>query len=1459
MRIVVWICNDHSLEEHVYTADAGEDAAAWECIIISSERFGLRTGGSLFIKISDQCMVRAGDGIKINGSSRVTGDGVRLCGDTRFELVNENGEILKMYLFFSKAPAMRFFGTDNETVITLGNVPGRTISLIDSPFICGLHLMLRCKKGGDVKVRSEEGCYLNGSFIGHMRSVNIGYGDVISAGGLRILCLEDHVGIEYLGRPNPIVRLNEERPNKAMTARTEEFMPAVRSRVAVDESEIELDPPPPPRTAPRQSVFMLIGSPLTMAIPMCLGCGMYIFASRHFEGSSSPMFMYTGLITAVSSAMIGALWGIVNIRHSAKQARLDEEARVRAYTGYIDRCNLMIGSRYRYNRSVMLRNDPDVHCILGAGNASLMLNRRKGDKDLFSYRLGLGSRRLGLCIKVPKERFAVVPDDLTDLPARLKDNYSRIDDVPVCSDIMSNRIQGFLGRTARELEQLFFCMALQIAATTGPELVKMVFLFSAGLISDDIVRILRWLPQARGEEEHYVCTGHDRVQEFLCTFEGIMRAEGSGTERWIIFTDDPKMIPGPVISGENVSILVFANEYASLPGNVSLIIQNDPSFKGMFFPGSDEGRSEIMFDHISPSAADRYARRIAGMCRYVNRAVRPVPSRVTLPELYEKDFIYEDDIRGFWRNNDPANSLRAPIGISTDSRIVSLDLHEKAHGPHGLVAGMTGSGKSELLQTLILSLAVRYPPDELIFFLIDYKGGGMASMFKGLPHLKGSISNLSGNVTDRALLSIRSENELRQKLFLEAQVNSIRDYGRLYREGTVKRPLPHILIIIDEFAELKREHPEFVKELVSVAQVGRSLGIHLILATQKPAGTVDDNIFSNSRFRICLRVQDRQDSNDMLHRPDASYISEPGRAFLQVGNDELFEEFQTAYTMEPYHEGAYAKPVRLIDKNGRRLKECSGQKEEYSGETHFSKLLEEVKECADKERRVFVPELWLEPLDDLIVFDDGMAGRSNEGKLLAGRYDDPAGCSQGDYRISIEDSGHTVICGCSRSGKSTFLQTLIMSALCGLHKTLPDIYIIDYSNGLLSCFRDSIRVGGYINEDTSDRLKGLFGLLEEIMDRRRNVYVDTGLGQRRDRPVLLVIDNYGAFRDKTGCAYDGIMQEIIKSGESYGIYAIMTGLLIGSSDIPQRLFENCRSGICLNMNDRYQYTECLREVHIPVMPSKIRGRGLAFIDGKLLEFQTGIYYSEDESERNRRIKDTIVRLNERSLVNAQKIPFIPKDPHVGDLDEALLGIAVNGLPLGYDTESLRPYVLDISDTTCILSVSGRSGGGINAIRVAAHYAYIAGMNVRYSDGIKDICTMYDEEPEGMIICMDLKKAVTEFYSHGRDEETERRFEGLIKEKKGRRLMVFGLSVNDHMALAGYGIYEKIRAECTGLLFDGGLDRQSIFDLSFLPYSELCRIRPPGCAVVVKKNASGIYRDVMIPGADDERSDPDWSG
>ena len=316
-------------------------------------------------------------------------------------------------------------------------------------------------------------------------------------------------------------------------------------------------------------------------------------------------------------------------------------------------------------------------------------------------------------------------------------------------------------------------------------------------------------------------------------------------------------------------------------------------------------------NHLPTAYPLAYAIQRLANLQHVEVEKNAIPEAIDFLELYDVKEIKDLNVTDRWQKADTSKSLAVPLGVRGKDDIVYLNLHERAHGPHGLVAGTTGSGKSEIVQSYMLSLAVNFAPEDVGFLPIDFKGGGMANLFAKLPHLLGSITNLDGASSARALQSIRAELQKRQRKFGEYGVNHINGYTKLYKQGKEitdpeekknypSEPLPHLFLISDEFAELKANEPDFMAELVSTARIGRSLGVHLILATQKPSGVVDDQIWSNSRFKLALKVADANDSNEIIKTPDAASITQPGRAYLQVGNNEIYELFQSAWSGANY-------------------------------------------------------------------------------------------------------------------------------------------------------------------------------------------------------------------------------------------------------------------------------------------------------------------------------------------------------------------------------------------------------------------------------------------------------------------------------------------------------------------------------------------------------------------------------
>ncbi len=732
---------------------------------------------------------------------------------------------------------------------------------------------------------------------------------------------------------------------------------------------IEIEAPPNPQQTDETPLFMSVGPALTMALPMLAGSGMAIVGA-----GSNGIFMYTGLVTAVLSAAVGTVWAVVNVRYDRTKGKKEENHRFEAYGDYLVRITEDIRSKYDHNRSVLLDKYPSVSQCLNWGlQGQHLWERNTNHEDFLSFRLGLGDCPFQTEINIPPEKFELLNDTLREKPSVIRKNFNTLHNVPVCIDLAAERIVGLVGGPdrmgARELLQL---LTAQIASQTCYTEVKMVFIYQEDQGSDPAQwGFCRWLPHVWSQDRRnrFIAANKAEASDVLYEIMRVLRVRSEMSslthhanevpKPWYILAiaDQAALENEPITKyifdrqqNLGVTTLLLANQPEELPNCCSCIIRNDSEFTGMYhLQAEDNEEGRIIFDRIDTGILDTFSRYLANVEINESEVGGEIPAAITFFDMYGISRLSELDVPDRWKKNRTYENMRALIGQKSGNLPCYLDIHEKYHGPHGLIAGTTGSGKSETLQTYILSLAINFSPYDVGLFLIDYKGGGMANLFNGLPHIVGQISNLSGGQIRRAMVSIKSENVRRQRIFNASGVNNINLYTNLIKNGEATIPVPHLFIIIDEFAELKREQPDFMRELISVAQVGRSLGVHLILATQKPSGTVDDNIWSNSKFRICLRVQDRQDSMDMLHKPDAAYLTQAGRGYLQVGSDEVYEQFQSGWSGAVYDEESDAGSqdlVRMLDNTGKTELTGSFIKRRQKEKAHV-RWLNQLLECLD--------------------------------------------------------------------------------------------------------------------------------------------------------------------------------------------------------------------------------------------------------------------------------------------------------------------------------------------------------------------------------------------------------------------------------------------------------------------------------------------------------------------------------
>lgn len=896
--------------------------------------------------------------LHINGNNY---DGSALKNQDSYTLVSKSGEVFAVLVKVVESffPIFEKYSLDEISKISIGSRQRKAISYF--AYYGGIQIvsenhveLTRQQNGWMLEDQSANGTFVNDIRVGANRILE--FGDRINIWGLRLVFLGDVLAVdssvEMKIDPSILRRvdINNEKNENVFNKNTLNYQKVYyhrspRNMEALDTEKVEIEAPPTPGEENETPLLMLVGPALTMMVPMLLGTGMSIFSSR-MSGDTSGIYMYTGLITAGCSGLFGAFWAVTNVRYAKQKTRKEETRRFDAYSEYLMKCAETVKEKYAQSIRILKERYPSLDVLFDQKNMvpEGLWGRNRSHEDFLYHRLGVGDIPFQIDIEVPKEKFTLTNDSLADKPRFIKESYKTLHDVPVGVDLEENSLIGVVGGAGKEgAYQVVYALIAQLVTQNCYTDSKLAFITSDEKHNgQDAWSFAKWLPHvwSQSKKSRYVALEISEVSDVCYDLMQVLRqraemAAGPGGDlsrfspHYVLIVEDESLLKGELINkylfGKSQRLgfttILMAERYADLPNACECIIQNDEEYRGIY--NVKNGRNNgvpVHFDLMNSGAMQKLARMLANIEVNEIEMGGEIPNAITFFEMYGVTTLKELNVLERWKKNRTYDNMRALIGVKSGGQACYLDLHEKYHGPHGLVAGTTGSGKSETLQTYILSLALNFSPDDIGFFVIDYKGGGMGNLFSGLPHVLGQISNLSGNQIRRAMVSIKSENVRRQRVFNENGVNNINAYTHLYKSGEAKLPVPHLFIIIDEFAELKREEPDFMRELISVAQVGRSLGVHLILATQKPSGTVDDNIWSNSKFRLCLRVQDRQDSMDMLHKPDAAYLTQAGRGYLQVGNDELYEQFQSGWSGAVYEEEAGSSKqviAKLLTHTGR--------------------------------------------------------------------------------------------------------------------------------------------------------------------------------------------------------------------------------------------------------------------------------------------------------------------------------------------------------------------------------------------------------------------------------------------------------------------------------------------------------------------------------------------------------------
>lgn len=636
-----------------------------------------------------------------------------------------------------------------------------------------------------------------------------------------------------------------------------------------------------------------------------------------------------------------------------------------------------------------------------------------------------------------------------------------------------------------------------------------------------------------------------------------------------------------------VTVVHLLDDRLQEPSDVALRLTVDPAGRVAVedLRASAPAAVEAATDDVCPALLAGLCHALAPLRLSVTEREEAAQASVGINELLGIEDPRAIDVAATWRPRSPRDFLRVPVGVDDAGRPLLLDLKESAQlgmGPHGLCVGATGSGKSEMLRTLVAALAIAHPPEDLSMILVDYKGGAAFAPFAALPHVAGIIDNLADDagLTERARASIAGEVVRRQQVLRAAGSSpSITHYRELRRRRPELAPLPHLLLVIDEFGELLTADPDFVDLLLTIGRIGRSIGIHLLLSSQRIESGRLRGLETYLSYRIGLRTFSEAESQVVLDTPDAFHLpAVPGFGYLKVDTT-VYRRFRAGYVSGPLRSAAEPEPqpelggpLRLPLYQGiaaaNGLNTPGADEPELvrptTGTTVVDVVVDQLAHAAPATRPVWLPPLPASvPLGDIVGPVEPTAGRGLQGsrgrpgRLAAplGILDDPARQRQEPWSLDLTRAGgHVAVIGAPQSGRTTLLWTLAAGLALTHTPREVAVYGMDLAGGGLGRIAAFPHVGGVATRSGRDRLRRLLEELHGMLAQRERVFaahdIDS-LALLRERhaagaipelaaaEVVLLVDGVGAIRSDFE-ELDEPFTELLQRGGSFGIHVVAT-------------------------------------------------------------------------------------------------------------------------------------------------------------------------------------------------------------------------------------------------------------------------------------------------------------------------------